>query len=262
MRDGEYGRRDSALHLVFYGPAACVIGYVLSSSRCSPRSPSFRRAPRRRSRPRRSRPSWRARCATRAASRAPTCATSTASAPLFAAKADAPAGARLGGEALHDRLRADALRARRHAGRRRSPGAGSWTPTGSGAATSTCAAAAIPRSARDDLRRLSRAVAAAGILRVDGSRARRRVALRPAARLLRHRRRLRPRHRRRAQRAGPQPRLLQGRTAGRPGRAPVREGPARRRHPRRGAPAAPAPRRPARRSWPRSPRRRCATSSA
>ena len=57
MRDGQYRRRDSPLHLVFYGPAACVIGYVLSSSRWSPRSPSSRRAPRRRSRPRRCRPS-------------------------------------------------------------------------------------------------------------------------------------------------------------------------------------------------------------
>ena len=118
-----------------------------------------------------------------------------------------------------------------------------------------------PTLGRDDLQRL------AGRGRRGRGRARgrvgprRRVALRQPARLLRHRRGLRPRHRRGARRADPQPRLLQGRQAGRGGRAAVREGAARRRHPRRGAQRR---RHRAGRGagrWPASPRRRCATSS-
>ena len=110
----QYGRRDSPLQLVFYGPAACV-------STCSPRLAGRRaRRPAGRRRPGDSTPpcrrSSRARCATRAASPAPT------SRPrhrrtLFAAARRAPCP-RLGREALHDVDRAAALRARRHAAHR------------------------------------------------------------------------------------------------------------------------------------------------
>ena len=147
MRDGQYRRRDSPLHLVFYGPAACVSGYVLSSSRWSPPSPSFRRAPRRRSRRRRCKAKLDARDAPRGRVLGRLRARPRQPAHAVRLQARRPAGARVGREALHDGLGPACASGPTRRCPPRSPGAGSSIPTASGAATSTCAAAATRRSA-------------------------------------------------------------------------------------------------------------------
>ena len=171
------------------------------------------------------------------------------------------AGPGIGREALHDGLRPACASDPMRRCPPRSPGRGFLDPDGVWRGDLYLRGGGDPTLGRDDLQRLAGAVGEAGILRVDGS------VLGDESRFDRlrgsfdTRRRLRPRHRRGAGRADAQPGLLEGRKAGRGGGAAVRQGPARRRHPRRGPQRRPGARRPRRTSWPASPRRRCATSS-
>ena len=260
MSDGQYRRRDSPLHLVFYGPAACVFGYVLSSSRCV------------------------AALAVLPAGAASAISTATLQAkltremrhaggfsgafvrdldsqrPCSRSKPDAPR-APASVEKLYTtasalmRFGPDATLSTSVAGR------GFLDPDGVWRGDLYLRGGGDPTLGRDDLQRLAGAVGEAGILRVDGS------VLGDESRF--------DSLRGSFDTGGAYDRDIGGVLGaltlnrgfskdgkpGRPGRAAVREGPARRRHPRRGRAAAPAARRPRPRSWPASPRRRCATSS-